>query len=100
MVREGIDLGHKLSEEGIKVDKVEIEVIKQPLLPPNVKGIHSFLGHAGCYQRFIQNFSQIALPLTHLLAKDTPFVFTEKCLQALHTLKKALISAPVIQPPN
>jgi hypothetical protein len=65
-----------------------------------VKGIHSFLGHVGFYQRFIQNFSQIARPLTHLLAKDAPFIFTEECLQSFHTLKEALISAPVIQPPD
>jgi hypothetical protein len=36
----------------------------------------------------------------HLLAKDAPFIFTEECLQSFHTLKKALISAPVIQPPD
>jgi hypothetical protein len=36
----------------------------------------------------------------HLLAKDAPFIFTEECLQSFHTLKKALISAPVIQPPK
>jgi hypothetical protein len=68
--------------------------------PTNVKGIRSFLGHAGFYQRFIQIFSQIARPLTHLLAKDAPFIFMEECLQSFHTLKEALISAPVIQPPN
>jgi hypothetical protein len=50
--------------------------------------------------KFIQNFSQIAPHLTHLLAKDVPFIFREECLQAFHTLKKALISAPIIQPPN
>jgi hypothetical protein len=48
--------------------------------PNNVKGIHSFLGHAGFYWRFIQKFSQIARPLTHLLANDDPFIFTEECL--------------------
>jgi hypothetical protein len=100
MVREGIVLGHKISEKGIEVDKVKIEVIEQLPMPTNVKGIRSFLGHAWLYQRFIQNFSQIARPLTHLLAKDVPFVFTEECLQAFHTLKKALIFAPVIQPPD
>jgi hypothetical protein len=52
------------------------------------------------FWRFIQNFSHIARPLTHLLAKDAPFVFTKECLEAFHTLKKALISAPVIQPPD
>jgi hypothetical protein len=75
-------------------------VIEQLPPPTNVKRIHSFLGHAGFYQRFIQNFSQIARPLTHLLAKDAPFIFTEEWLQSFHTLKKALISTPVIQPPD
>jgi hypothetical protein len=70
------------------VDKVNIEVIEQLPPPTNVKGIRSFLGHAGFYQRSIQNFSQIARLLTHLQAKDAPFVFTEECLQSFHTLKK------------
>jgi hypothetical protein len=74
-------------------------VIEQLLPPTNVMGIHSFLGHARFYQRFIQDFSQIARPLTHLQAKDAPFVFTEEYLQLFYILKKALISAPVIQPP-
>jgi hypothetical protein len=101
MVREGIVLGHKISEKGIEMDKAKIEVIEQLPPPTNVKGICIFLGHAGFYRRFIQNFSQIARPLTHLLAKyAAPFVFTEECLQSFHTLKKALISAPVIQLPD
>jgi hypothetical protein len=70
MVREGIILRHKISEKGVDVDKANIEVIEQLPLPTNVKGIHSFLGYAGFYQRFIHNFWQIARPLTHLLAKD------------------------------
>jgi hypothetical protein len=88
MVWEGIVLGHKILDKGIEVDKVNIEVIEQLPPPTNVKGIHSFLGHAGFYQRSIQNFSQIARLLTHLQAKDAPFVFTEECLQSFHTLKK------------
>ena len=100
MVREGIVLGHLVSERAIKVDKAKIEVIEQ--LPPSVnkKGIHSFLGHVGFYRRFIKDFSQISRPLTDLLAKDVPFEFIDECLNAFHTLKKALISAPIIQPPN
>jgi hypothetical protein len=100
MVQEGIVVGHKISEKGIEVDKMKIEVIEQLPLPTNVKGIHSFLGHAGFYQRFIQNFSQIARPLTHLLANDAPFIFMEEFFQSFHTLKKAFISTPVIQPPD
>jgi hypothetical protein len=53
MVRERIALEHKISEKGIEVDKVKIEVIEQLPPPTNVKGIHSFLGHVGFYRRFI-----------------------------------------------
>jgi hypothetical protein len=91
-----MDLGHKISEKGIEVDKLKIEVIEQLLPPTNVKGIHRFLGQARFFQRFIQNFSQIARPLTHLLAKDAPFILMEECLQSFHTLKEALVSTPVI----
>ena len=97
MVREGIILGHLVSERGIEVDKGKIEVIEQLPPPMNVKGIHSFLCHAAFYRRFIKDFSQIARPLSNMLAKDAPFEFTNECLKAFHTLKKTLISAPVIQ---
>ena len=100
MVREGIILGHLVSERGIKVDKAKIEVIEQLPPPVNVKGIRSFLGHVGFYKRFIKDFSQIARPLTNLLSKDAPFEFSDECLKAFHILKKALVSAPIIQPPN
>jgi hypothetical protein len=81
------------------VDRAKIEVIEQLPPPANVKGICSFLGHEGFYRRFIKNVLEIARPLTKLLAKDVPFVFDEECLIAF-TLKKALISAPIIQPPD
>ena len=100
MVREGIVLGHLVSERGIEVDKAKIDVIERLPPPVNVKGIRSFLGHAGFYRRFIKDFSQTARPLTNLLAKDAPFEFTDECLRAFEILKKALISAPIIQPPD
>ena len=92
MVQEGIVLGHKVSECGIEVDKAKIEVIEKLPPPTNVKGIRSFLGHAGFYRRFIKNFSQIARPLTSLLAKDAPFIFSDECHESFQTLKKAVIS--------
>jgi hypothetical protein len=98
MVREGIVLGHLVSERGIEVDRAKIEVIEQLPPPVNVKGIRIFLGHAGFYHRFIKDFSFIARPLTRLLAKDVPFEFDDACLQSFEILKKALISAPIIQP--
>jgi hypothetical protein len=96
MVREGVVLGHRVFEKGLEVIRTKIEVIEQLPPPANVKGIRSFLGHVGFYGRFIKNFLEIARPLTKLLAKDVPFIFDEECLIAFHTIKKALISAPII----
>jgi hypothetical protein len=62
MVREGIVLGHRVSERGIEVDRAKIEVIEQLPPPTNVRGIRSFLGHTYFYRRFIQDFSQTAMP--------------------------------------
>ena len=95
MVQEGIVLGHKVSARGIEVEKAKIEVIEQLPPPTNVKGIRSFLGHAGFYRRFIKDFSQIARqiarPLKSLLAKDAPFIFNNESHEAFQILKKALI---------
>jgi hypothetical protein len=79
---------------------VQREVIENLPPPTNIKGVRSFLGHAGFYRHFIKDFSHIARPLTNLLAKDSPFKFDDKCLDDFYILKKALISAPIIQPPD
>jgi hypothetical protein len=89
-----------VSEQGIEVDRAKIEVIEQLPPPVNIRGIRSFIGHASFYRRFIKDFSHIARPLTNLLAKNVPFEFDDACLKSFNILKKALISAPIIQPPN
>ncbi|GKE40808.1 reverse transcriptase domain-containing protein [Tanacetum coccineum] len=100
MVKEGIVLGHKVSEAGLEVDKAKIKVISKLPTPTNIKGIRSFLGHVGFYRRFIKDFSKIARPLTKLLEKDTPFKFNEECHNAFKLLKEKLTCAPVIVSPN
>jgi hypothetical protein len=92
MVREGIMLGHLVSERGIEVDRAKIEVIERLPPPVNIKGIQSFLGHCGFYRRFIKDFSHVARPLTNLLAFDDAY------LKSFNILKEALISASIIQP--
>nr|GEW09079.1 DNA-directed DNA polymerase [Tanacetum cinerariifolium] len=79
MVKEGIVLGHKISKKGIEVDKAKIKVISKLPHLTTVKGIRSFLGHAGFYRCFIKDFSKISRPMTHLLEKNSPFIFSNEC---------------------
>nr|GEU50432.1 reverse transcriptase domain-containing protein [Tanacetum cinerariifolium] len=87
MVKEGIVLGHKISKNGIEVDKEKVDVIAKLPHPTTVKGIRSFLGHADFYRRFIQDFSKIAGPMTRLKRKLT---------EAFQTLKRKLTEAPIL----
>ncbi|GJW85654.1 reverse transcriptase domain-containing protein [Tanacetum coccineum] len=100
MCKEGIVLGHKISKSGIEVDRAKVDVIAKLPHPTTVKGVRSFLGHAGFYRRFIQDFSKISRPITHLLEKDTPFVFSQDCINAFETLKKKLTEAPILVVPD
>ncbi|GJU03291.1 reverse transcriptase domain-containing protein [Tanacetum coccineum] len=100
LVKEGIVLGHKISKKGIEVDKAKVDVIAKLPYPTTVKGVRSFLGHAGFYRRFIKDFSKISQPMTHLLEKNTPFIFSDECIQAFQSLKKKLTEAPILIAPD
>nr|GEZ89014.1 reverse transcriptase domain-containing protein [Tanacetum cinerariifolium] len=82
MVKEGIVLGHKISKQGIEVDKAKVDVITKLPHLTTVKRIRSFLGHAVFYRRFIKDFLKIARPMTRLLEKDTSFIFSQECVEA------------------
>nr|GEW56491.1 reverse transcriptase domain-containing protein [Tanacetum cinerariifolium] len=99
-VKEGIVLGHKISKNEIEVDKAKVDVIAKLHHPTTVKGVRSFLGHVGFYRRFIQDFSKITRPMTHLLEKNTTFIFSKDCIKAFQMLKKKLTKAPILIAPN
>ncbi|GJR65258.1 reverse transcriptase domain-containing protein [Tanacetum coccineum] len=90
----------QLSSTSLEVDKAKINVISKLPPPTNVKGIRTFLGHAGFYRRFIKDFSKITRPLTKFLEKDTPFEFNDECHKAFNELKEKLTYTPVIVSPN
>ncbi|CAN6580908.1 unnamed protein product [Malus baccata var. baccata] len=100
MVRQGIVLGHIVSERGIEVDKSKIDLVLYLPSPTSVREVRSFLGHAGFYRRFIKDFSKISNPLCRLLQKDVAFDFNEECEKAFNHLKEMLTSAPIIVPPD
>ena len=73
MVTKGVVIGHRVSGRGIEVDRAKIEAIEKLPYPKYIRGIRSFLGHAGFYRRFINYFSKVSNPLTNILQKDVPF---------------------------
>ncbi|CAN6560289.1 unnamed protein product [Malus baccata var. baccata] len=100
MVKQGIVLGHIISEEGIEVDKSKVDLVRHLPSPTSVREVRSFLGHTGFYRRFIKDFSKIAQPLCRLLKKEVAFEFDDACCTAFKQLKEALTSAPIITPPD
>ncbi|GKB98014.1 reverse transcriptase domain-containing protein [Tanacetum coccineum] len=100
MVSKGIMPGHKVSGARLEVEKAKINVILKLSPPTNIKGVRSFLRHAGFYRRFIKYFSKISRPITKLLEKDTLFEFNDECQKASELLKEKLTCAPVIVSPN
>ena len=100
MVTEGIVLGHQISTVGIEVDQAKVSIIETLLPPTTVKGIISFLGHAGFYIRFIKDFSKISKPLSKLLEKDVNFDFNESSKSAFEEIKSILGTAPIMATPD
>ncbi|KAM1523151.1 hypothetical protein TB1_012567 [Malus domestica] len=100
MVKQGIVLGHIISEKGIEVDKSKIDLVRHLSSPTSVREVRSFLGHAGFYRRFIQDFSKVSQPLCRVLKKEVTFDFNEECTAAFNHLKELLTMAPIIVPPD
>ncbi|KAK8644735.1 hypothetical protein V6N13_124035 [Hibiscus sabdariffa] len=98
MVDEGIVLGHKISSRGMEVDKAKIDVISKLPPPTTVKGICNFLGHAGFYRGFIEDFSKITKSLFSLLEQGRQFKFNDDCTKAFEILKNKLVTAPIVAP--
>ncbi|WVZ71237.1 hypothetical protein U9M48_019849 [Paspalum notatum var. saurae] len=93
-------LGHIVSKGGIMVDPSKISSFMDWKVPEVVKEVRGFLGLVGYYRRFIESFSKIAKPMTSLLEKGVPFIWTKEKQAAFDELKKRLTTAPVITLPD
>ncbi|KAL0551642.1 hypothetical protein IC582_010731 [Cucumis melo] len=93
-------LGHVVSKAGVSVDPAKIEAVTGWTRPSTVSEVRSFLGLAGYYRRFVENFSRIATPLTQLTRKGVPFVWSKACEDSFQTLKQKLVTAPVLTVPD
>ena len=85
-----------ISAAGLEADQAKVSIIRNLMPPTTVKGIRSFLGHAGFYRRFIRDFSKIARPLCRLLEKDNKLCFDESCQEAFEEIKFRLVESPIM----
>ncbi|GKB88171.1 putative nucleotidyltransferase, ribonuclease H [Tanacetum coccineum] len=99
-LREVQFLGHVINGNGIHVDPSKIEAVKNWKAPRTPTEVRSFLGLAGYYRRFIENFSKIAKSLTILTQKCKTFDWGEEQELAFQTLKDKLCNAPVLALPD
>ncbi|KAL4319491.1 hypothetical protein GQ457_18G008410 [Hibiscus cannabinus] len=96
--RESIDyLGHIVSSKGLAVDPAKVAAIQSWPTPSNIKSVRGFLGITGYYRRFIQGFASLAAPLSDLLKKGEPFVWTAAVQFAMQELKDRLCSVPILR---
>ncbi|CAN6299949.1 unnamed protein product [Urochloa humidicola] len=93
-------LGYILSENGIEVDLSKVDDVLNWKQPKNVKEVRGFLGLAGYYRKFIENFSKIAKPMTELLKKDVPFKWSDACEEAFQILKTKRTTTPILAQPD
>jgi len=93
-------LGHIISKAGVAVDPDKISAVQIMKVPTTLTEIRSFLGFVGYYRRFILNFSKLVSPITDLLKKRVPLIWSEACQRAFDDTRLRLITAPILAYPN
>ena len=93
-------LGHVVGYGKVKPVDAKIECIKEFPVPRNKKSLMRFLGMVGYYRKFCKNFAAVTVPLTDLLRKSKPFVWSIECQDAFEKVKNLLCTHPVMSAPD
>ena len=93
-------LGHVVLASGVSMDPEKVKAVMSWERPKSVFKIHNFLGLAGYYKRFIEEFSRLAAPMTKLTRGEVKFEWNDLCERAFQELKKRLTSAPILIVPK
>jgi len=89
-------LGHVISARGISIDPTKVEAVLRWERPKSVTEVRNFVGLTGHYQRFMEGFSKIVGPLTHLTQNDQPFIWSDKCEASFEEMKRRMTTALVL----
>ena len=89
-------LGHVVSASGVSMDPEKVEAILSWERPKSVFEIHNLLGLEKYYSRFIEDFSQLAPPMTRLTRNGVKFEWDDLCERVFQELKMRLTSAPIM----
>ena len=93
-------LGHRISANGLELLPEKCKASKNLAPTRNVDEAHQILGLLGYYRSFVPAFANITLPITSLLKKNAPYVWSEKCQLALDYLKEVFCNKPILQFPD
>lgn len=93
-------LGHVIGRGKVHMDKKKVQAIVDWSAPTKESELRSFLGLTNYYRRFIMGYSRIVGPLTDLLRKGNKYAWSVQCVEAFETLKKAIVSEPVLRLPE
>ena len=92
-VQEARYLGQILSTSGIRPDPRKVQAMLDWPVPRTTKEVHQFPGLGSYYRGYIEGFARIAKPLTELMKKDAPFLWSPACQEAFNGLRTTLASA-------
>ena len=95
-------LGHVVGEGLVRPEHSKVDSVKQFQVPTTKSDVRTFLGLTGYYRKFIQEYAEIAAPLTDLTRKNTPnhVQWTAECDSAFNRLKDCLCCEPILRSPD
>ena len=99
-------LGHTLSPDGVRPNDCKVKAVKEFPRPTSSREVKGFLGLVNFYRRHLPNLAAVTRPLTALTRKDkstgatVPFVWSDQCELAFQDVKRMLVSAPLLRPPD
>lgn len=86
-----------VTKDGLKPGKRKMITVENFRLPKNVHEVRRFLGLTGFFRRFVQNYAQIAKPLSDLTKKSEEFVMNNEVINAFQRMKDVLVDAPILK---